>query len=129
MRKLPNKLPNRLSNKLSVQFRKTLFEKIRTINFGKTFFKLSFIALILSIFAQMYFTNNLAAKGGELSDLHSRKETLTKELAVLEFEDSQLSALSYIEERAEVLGFVELTGTVMAIRVTPPTSAVALPTN
>ncbi|OGC57359.1 hypothetical protein A2976_02545 [candidate division WWE3 bacterium RIFCSPLOWO2_01_FULL_41_9] len=90
-------------------------------------FKLSVVALVLSILSQMFFANKLAVKSSELTELNDRKVVLEKDLAKLEFDNSVLSSLMNIEQRALQLGFVPMTGTILAIRPAPTVSAVNIP--
>jgi cell division protein FtsB len=97
----------------------------KKVNIFKVIFKLSAVALVLSIFLQMYVTNKLAVKGAELVELDNRKVQLEKEIAKFEFEDSSLSSLAYIENKAKETGFVKLTDDILAIKV--PATAAVLP--
>ena len=76
---------------------------------------LSFGYLLLSFFAQLYFSNRLAIKGLELARLNIEKMTLDKEVSALEYEKSQLASISAVEERSKSLGFVAMTSPLQVI--------------
>lgn len=90
----------------------------------KLSFKVSIAALLISVFAQMIFTNKLAVKSGELVELEKRKDVLEKEISALEFEDSRVSSLSYLENAASAAGFVKMNDNILAIK--DPTTAAVL---
>lgn len=95
------------------------------LNVFKIAFRFSGVLLVVSIFLQMFITNKLAVKGAELAELDARKSQLEKEISKLEFEDSSLSSLAYVETAANALGFVKLTSNILAIKA--PSTAVVLP--
>ncbi len=96
------------------------------LNLSKILFKISLVSLILSVFAQVYFTNNVAIRSGELTDLKTKRETLKKEIAALEYEDSLLSSLSYLEQKSSEMGFVKMTENVLAIKSSSTAAAVSI---
>lgn len=73
------------------------------------------VIFIVSLLAQMYISNTTALKGKDFQHLHEQKAKLEKELALLKYEDSRLSSLEFVEERAVQLGFVELTEPLLSI--------------
>lgn len=81
----------------------------------------SLIIFILSLAFQVYISNSTALKGKDFQELYARKLELEKEIAYLEFEESQLSSLSYIEQTASDLGFREMTEPLSPIK--PPSLA------
>ncbi len=56
----------------------------------------------------MYVSNTTALKGKDFRELNERKQQLEKDIAYLQFEDSNLSSLTNVEARARQLGFVEM---------------------
>ena len=69
----------------------------------------------------MYISNATALKGKDFRHLHEEKAELEKEMALLQFEDSRLSCLEYVEEKALDLGFEEMSDPIYAI--SPPSLA------
>jgi cell division protein FtsB len=106
-----------------------LKQKTKDGTIVKLIFKLSVLALVLSIFSQMYVSSKLAVKSGELAYLSARQDELRKEIALMELEDTALSSLAYLEEQARLLGFVEMQENVLAIKPTPSVSAVISSSN
>lgn len=93
------------------------------LNIFKIVFRFSGVLLVVSVLLQMFITNNLAVRGAELVELDNKKSQLEKEISKLEFEDSSLSSLAYVEGKAKLLGFIKLSDNVLAIK-TPSTAAV-----
>jgi hypothetical protein len=87
----------------------------------KYFFFASLALFISSLSFQVYISNATALKGKDFQNLYERKVELEKDIAYLEFEESQLSSLSYIEKAASDLGFQEMTEPLLPI--TPPALA------
>lgn len=67
----------------------------------------SLCGFIGSLFIQMHVSNAVSLKGKDFRELHARMQTLEKEIAYLQFEESTLSSLTNVEERARALGFVD----------------------
>ena len=101
--------------------------RFKQFNIYNLLLKTSFLVFIFSIFGQMFFANKLAVKSSELAELNERKLVLEKEVAKLEFENSVLSSLNNVETRAKQLGFVYISGSVIAIKPAPTVSAVNIP--
>ncbi len=68
----------------------------------------SFVCFITSMMFQMKVSNVAALKGKDFQDLYAEKEELEKAVAYLEFQESNLTSIEYIEEKAITLGFVEM---------------------
>lgn len=98
---------------------------IKDIDFAKLTFKFSAALLFTSIFAQVYISNSVAIKSEDLVELQKQKKEIEKQISKLEYEDSQLSSLSYLETKAKELGFVKFTENVLAIK--DPSTASILP--
>lgn len=79
------------------------------------------VIFISSLIIQMYISNATALKGKHFKHLHDEKAKLEKEMALLQYEDSRLSSLEYVEIRAVELGFQEMTEPLQTI--TPPSLA------
>lgn len=63
----------------------------------------------------MYVSNATALKGRDFKNLHQEKASLEKEIALLQYEDSKLSCLDHVEEKAVQLGFEEMSEPIYAI--------------
>ncbi len=87
----------------------------------KRIFIMSLVIFISSLLVQMYISNATALKSKDFKNLHEEKAQLEKEMALLKYEDSQLSSLEYVEVRATELGFQEMTESLLTIA--PPTLA------
>lgn len=85
------------------------------INKIKLFCIFSFCFFLISLFVQMYVANKASLKGRLYSELTIQKQILQKEIALLEFEDSNLSCLSNIELKAREYGFVDMNESLAAI--------------
>jgi cell division protein FtsB len=98
---------------------------VKKIDFLKLSFKLSALSLFISLFAQIYISNSVAIKSDELMRYQEQKNELERKISKLEYEDSQLSSLAYLETRAKELGFVKFSDNVLAIK--DPSTASILP--
>ncbi len=95
-------------------------------------YKLITVGMMVFMFAsllfQIIYTNSVALKGDEFSSLNSKKSALEKELTLLTFEDSRLTSINYISEKAKNLGFIANNSPVLSINAMP-NSVVAVVTN
>ena len=89
-------------------------------------FKLTFCIMILSILAQIVVTNKLSLRGNELVNLETSKQQLQKDISRLEFDESKLSSLSYLDSEAKKLGFVTMTDTVYTVNQVSNSSVAVL---
>jgi cell division protein FtsL len=103
---------------------KKLLIKVNNVKVLKLICLISFLAMAGSFVAQMYYSSKLAVKSGELVVLTEKKQDLQKEIAILELEDSYLSSLSYVEEKARLFGFIEMQDPILAVKPAPTASAV-----
>lgn len=69
----------------------------------------------------MYIANSTALKGKDFQEQHTYKKLLEKEVALLKYQDANLSCLTNIESRAYEIGYVKMTGSI--IPITPPSLA------
>jgi len=81
----------------------------------KRIFIFSLLTFVTSLLVQMYISNATALKGTDFRELHEEKASLEKEMALLQYEDSKLSCLEYVEAKAHDVGFVEMSGPIYAI--------------
>ncbi|MFZ5424813.1 MAG: hypothetical protein ACOZAO_03330 [Patescibacteria group bacterium] len=81
--------------------------------------RLSFLFLIVSLFAQIYVTNKAAVKSVDMGDLASSKVQLEKDIQTLNLKLSEVSSLSYIEAKALANGFVPQEGAVQVLGPIP----------
>jgi cell division protein FtsL len=95
-------------------------------------YKLITIGMMVFMFASLLFqiayTNSVALKGDEFSSLNSKKSALEKEITLLSFEDSKLTSINYISEKAKSLGFISNNSALLSISALP-NSVVAVVTN
>jgi hypothetical protein len=82
--------------------------------------------MILSILAQIVVTNKLSLRGNELVNLETSKQQLQKDISRLEFDESKLSSLSYLDSEAKKLGFVTMTDTVYTVNQVSNSSVAVL---
>ena len=81
-------------------------KNIKTLT--KPFFVLSLIIFVVSAGLRVYFCNTLAVKNSDLRQAFDKKASLEKEVSLLKFEDSNLSAMNLVEQKATGLGFVKM---------------------
>lgn len=72
--------------------------------------------MILSIFAQVVFSNTQALKSKELVLASIKREAILKDISQLDYQKSSEYAMSKVEDRAKLLGFVALIGNVGVIK-------------
>lgn len=82
---------------------------------------LSGFIFVVSLSFQVYISNSTALKSKDFQEFYQKKTSLEKEIAYLQFEESQLSSLSYVEQRAKEMGFQDMTEPLLPI--TPPSLA------
>lgn len=82
----------------------------------KALFVTSVCLFILSLSFQISFSNKLALKSKELKALLLSRTELEKEVSRLEFENSKLSSLSYVEDRAKQKGYVAMSEPLNSIK-------------
>ncbi len=75
---------------------------------------------ILSLTLQVIFSNFIAVKSSQLTEQYAKKTALEKEIAAMEYQDSVLSSLSNVEERALALGFSTFNQNVIALNISLP---------
>ena len=85
-------------------------------NIYKRIYKVTFLTMILSIFAQIYFSNTQALKSKDLVAANFKREANIKEIAQLNYQKSNEYAISKVEERAKQLGFIAFAGNVSVIK-------------
>lgn len=81
-----------------------------------------------SLCFQIVYTNSIALKGNEFAELNAKKSELEKELTALDYEDSTLTSITYVSDKAKELGFVANMSAVLSIN-TISKSSVAVLTN
>ena len=86
----------------------------------------SFCVFLFSLCFQVVISNTTALKGKDFQAYNSRKTEIEKEIALLKYEDSNLSSLDYVEGKAISLGFVPMTEALLPI-VPASLAAVAAP--
>ena len=68
----------------------------------------SFSVFLVTLGFDLYVSNRATIKGKDLQGLYVEKEQLEKDIALLKYEDSNLSSLVYVQQRARDIGFVEM---------------------
>ncbi|MFC1722146.1 hypothetical protein ACFL0C_00685 [Patescibacteria group bacterium] len=69
----------------------------------------SFFLFASCLLLQVYISNTTALKGKDFRQYQQKKSELEKEIALLQFEDANLSSLEYVENKALSMGFSPLT--------------------
>ena len=87
-----------------------------TNNIGK-FYKLSLVALVVSVLVRIYFSNSLVSDNRHLNDLFTKRDELKKEISRLTYVENNLSALDVLEQRSTSLGFVKMTNSLLSLEV------------
>ena len=95
----------------------------KIIGLGFTF---SVVLFVLSLGAKIYLCGSLAVKNSDLEQAFVQRKKLEEEISKLSYIDSTLSAISSIEKQARQIGFVEMTGRVLAIDLSAPVQVAAL---
>jgi len=80
---------------------------------------------ISSLLLQLFVSNKTALKSVEIANLLEEKVKLEKQISALVLEDSELSSLTYIEDRAREAGFVNMSHVISVIPTTVDTSVAA----
>lgn len=86
----------------------------------------TFVLMLTGLVCQIIFTNTLALKGNEFAELRTQKLVLEKTISNLQYDDSKLTAISSVKERAQKLGFVQNTSPLVAVNVNSSTSVAVL---
>jgi len=98
----------------------------RSLKFYKTCCFVSFVLFSLGIASRMYFSNKLVVKNQDLKSLSEAKASLEKEVALLSFEDANLSSPQYIESQAGKLGFEDMKESLLSLDLNAPLPVAAL---
>ncbi len=96
---------------------------------SKNVFQLAFGLLCICVFARVYVSCTVAVKGVELNELHAKKLELEEEVALLRYEDINLSSLAYVEKRASDLGFVKSPGAFLVVKPAAVAAATSIVNN
>lgn len=94
---------------------------IQKINFNKEnickiLCSFSFLALLVSVGAQVFVSNTSAIKSNELIKLSWRRDQLDKEVTNYKHQLASVSCLSYIERLARERGFVDMEGSLLVVK-------------
>lgn len=104
----------------------TLANLTSTINYGRIFVAFSFVLFISSFVYRIYVSSNFAMKNSELMQIQQQITDSRKELAALEYENSTLSSMVAIEERATNQGFIVMSQNLLALDITKSTQLASL---
>lgn len=96
-------------------------KRFSSLKIYKVLCSLSVMLFFVSLLFQVHISNATALKGKDFAELYEKKRAVEKEIAYLEFLDSNYSSMEYIEQKAQMLGYVKLTEPLLTI--TPPALA------
>ncbi len=86
----------------------------------------SIALFVLSLCLKMYFSSVYSVKNIELQKISKREEEVQKEISRLSYEDSNLSSLKTIEDRARNLGFIDMQEGVASLNLNTPSQVASL---
>lgn len=89
--------------------------KVKSEKLFKIIFFISIFSFISSIGCKLYLCNSLAVKNGEFERAFILKNNIDKEIEKLSYDNSTLSSISYIEDRAKEMGFIEMNNRLLSI--------------
>lgn len=88
------------------------------INLSRCIFGASVCALIFTLGFRIHSAGSIAAKSESLKILAEKKNSLEKEIALLEYEASKYSSLHYVESTANKYGFIKAVEPLVAVDLT-----------
>lgn len=97
--------------------------KDNTIKIYKYIFGFSCLCFVVSLSFQVYTANTTALKGKDFVELYETKQEIEREIAYLQYENSTLSSLSFVENKAKQMGFEPMKEALLTIG-TPPLALV-----
>jgi hypothetical protein len=106
--------------------------KIVKINLQKLIMPKHLTIVMIALFVgslalRVYYSNDLAVKNSELQRYYNRKECLEKDISTLEFQNSTLSCMQTVEERALNAGFIPMDAPVSLLDTSAVDSYASLP--
>ena len=90
-----------------------------------TFFT-SLVIFALALGTKLFLCGFLAVKNGELEDTFIARDCLKKEISTLRYENSRLSRIESIEERARQVDFIEMEENLLSLDVSAPTQVAVI---
>jgi len=102
-----------------------LEKMLKRLNYKKIFI-LSLVIFTLGLSFKFILCSRMAVENNNLKELFLRKSALEKEVSRLGFEDSNLSSLAYVENRAKSLGFVEMKERLISVDINSPIQVASL---
>lgn len=94
--------------------------KTKSEKLFKFIFAFSVIFFVCSFGAKFYFCNNLTTKNTHFDRISYKRKQLEEEISRLESENSFLSSISRIEDRAKELGFIQMKSNVISLDINSP---------
>ena len=92
----------------------------------KALFTFSICVFAISAVSKIYLCSSLAVKNATLKECFHKKKALTKEISDLTFEDSSLSSIKNVEQKAYDLGFIKMETRLQALDTTAPVQVASL---
>ncbi len=89
-------------------------------------FIFTLLLFIMTLTLRMSVASRLTQSTVEMIDLTERKAQLENELMVLRYQDSSLSSLSTLEERAKSQGFIPVTENLLSLEIDSSTTIAAV---
>jgi cell division protein FtsL len=99
--------------------------KTKSEKLFKFIFAFSVVLFVCSFSAKFYFCSNLTTKNTHFDKVSYKKKQLEEEISRLESENSFLSSISRVENRAKELGFIPMESNVISLDISS-TEQVAL---
>lgn len=103
-------------------------KKTKSEKLFKLIFFFSAFLFVLSIGLKLYLCGSLAVKNDEFEKSFYTQKEIEKEIEKLSFENSSLSCISYLEQKAKEMGFVEMTQRLISIDLNSPSQVAVLTT-
>ncbi|OGC69752.1 hypothetical protein A2415_04725 [candidate division WWE3 bacterium RIFOXYC1_FULL_39_7] len=100
--------------------------KPRTKLNSKSLCAMTFAVFLLTLMVRMYISSKLTASTVEMSELIDKKITLEQEIAKLNYENSGLSSISVLEDRAVALGFSSIQDNLLSLEIDSSTTIAAI---
>jgi hypothetical protein len=102
----------------------TLINKLN--NLEKPLLILSILVFVASVGCKVYFCGSVAIKSSKVQELLTQQKELTGKVTKLSFIDAEISALSYVEQKALTLGFIKTDTRVLSLNLDEPVQVASL---
>lgn len=98
----------------------------KQIKLFKLIFVLSAFAFFGSLGFKIYVSNDLAVKNQDLRSVYDKQAALEEEISMLQYRDSQVSSIKYVEERALQMGYVPMKDDLISLDLHAPIQVASL---